>query len=197
MGEPAAPTYHRMPRELALPTGELLRPYGPDDLDQLVDVVNDNLDHLRPWMPWAQQPVTAESQQEFLTASMRNWDDGTDFVYGIVRDGAILGSAGLHSRRGPGALEIGYWLRADAQGRGLVTAATRVLAEVAASYDEVHQVVICCDEANLRSAAVPRRLGFTLAAVEEREAQAAGETGWHQIWTIDAAVVRSGWPIQA
>lgn len=186
--------YNRMPRELALPTGEVLRPFGLDDLEQLVDVVNDNLDHLRPWMPWAQEPVTAATQTEFLTASARNWTEGTDFVWGIRDGNAILGGIGLHTRRGPGVLEIGYWLQASAQGRGLITAATRVVAEVAASYDEVGEVVICCDEGNVRSAAVPGRLGFTLARVEEREALAASETGWHQIWTMPAAVIRVGWP---
>jgi RimJ/RimL family protein N-acetyltransferase len=54
--------------------------------------------------------------------------------------------------------------------------------------------VICCDEGNARSAAVPQRLGFTLAAVEEREPLAASETGWHQIWTLPTAVIRAGWP---
>jgi RimJ/RimL family protein N-acetyltransferase len=194
MGEPAEPTYHRMPRELTLPTGEVLRPFTAGDLGQLVDVVNANIEHLGPWMPWAQEPVTAQSQGEWLAASTRNWVTGTDFVYGLFDAATILGGIGLHSRRGPGVLEIGYWLRADAQGRGLVTAGARLLAEVAASYDEVEQVVICCDEANTRSAAVPRRLGFTLAAVEEREAQAPGETGWHQVWTLPAAIVRAGWP---
>jgi RimJ/RimL family protein N-acetyltransferase len=194
MGEAGEPTYHRMPREIALPTGEVLRPFTIGDLDQLTGVVNANIDHLRPWMPWAQEPVTAEAQREFLSRSAQNWDDGTDFVYGVFDGATILGGIGLHTRRGPGVLEVGYWLRADAQGRGLVTAGTRALADVAASYDEVEQVVICCDEANTRSAAVPRRLGFTLAAMEEREAQAAAETGWHQIWTLPTAAIRDGWP---
>ncbi len=188
-------TYDRMPHELTLPSGQRLRSFRLDDLDQLVDVINADLDHLRPWMPWAQEPATAESEAEFLKSSLRNWSAGTDFVYAVLDDdGAILGGVGLHSRPGPGALEIGYWLRAGAQGRGLATAATRVLAEVAASYDEVHEVVICCDEANVRSAAVPRRLGFTLSRVEEREPLAAAETGWHQVWTMPTAVVRAGWP---
>jgi len=185
--------YDRMPSELTLPTGELLRPFGMHDLDQLVDVINDNLEHLRPWMPWAQEPATPQAEIDFLTASARNWAEQTDFVWGIFAGETILGGIGLHTRRGPGALEIGYWLRAGEQGRGLITTATRVLAQLAASYDEVDEVVICCDEANLRSAAVPRRLGFTLFAVEQREPLAAGETGWHQIWTIPTSAIRGTW----
>lgn len=193
MDEPTPPTYHGMPRELTLPTGEVLRPFGPDDLEQLVAVVNANLDRLRPWMPWAQEPVTLESQREFLERSMREWAEGVDFVYGIFDGDTILGGTGLHSRRGPGILEIGYWVSASGEGRGLVTAATRALAEVAASYDDVRDIAIYCDEANVRSAAVPRRLGFTLTAVVEVEPLAAAETGRHQVWTMPTARVRAGW----
>lgn len=193
MSEPSGIRYDGMPRELSLPGGEVLRPFGLDDVGQLVEVVNADLDHLRPWMPWARQPVSEQSQGEFVAASADQWATGTDFGYALRRGDEILGAAGLHSRRGPGVLEIGYWIRREEEGRGLVTAAARRLARVAASYDEVHEVVICCDEANTRSAAVPRRLGFTLAAVEECEPLAAGETGWHQVWVLDADVVRYSW----
>jgi RimJ/RimL family protein N-acetyltransferase len=185
--------YAGMPRRLALPTGEVLRPFEIDDVPGLVRVVNDNLDRLRPWMPWAGETVTVDSQTEFVRSSEDNWAAGTDFVFGIVAGDEVLGGTGLHTRRGPDVLEIGYWLRREAEGRGLVTAAARALTVVAASFPHVSSVAICCDEANVRSAAVPPRLGYSLVAVEEREPLAADETGWHQVWSIDADVVRESW----
>jgi RimJ/RimL family protein N-acetyltransferase len=49
----------------------------------------------------------------------------------------------------------------------------------------IKQMIIVCDEANLRSAAIPRRLGYELARVETRTPEAPGESGRTQIWTSD------------
>ena len=63
-----------------------------------------------------------------------------------------------------------------------MTAVAGTLADVALTYDEVEQVEIHCDEANVRSAAVPRRLGFTLDRLEDRPITAPGEHGRHMVW---------------
>ena len=46
-------------------------------------------------------------------------------------------------------------------------------------------MIIVCDEANVRSAAIPKRLGYTLERVERRPPEAPGETGHMQIWIVD------------
>ena len=51
-------------------------------------------------------------------------------------------------------------------------------------------MIIVCDEANLRSAAIPQRLGYTLDRVETRAAEAPGETGRMQIWIADRTLGR-------
>ena len=51
-----------LPERIELDDGVVIRTYTAEDIPHLVDVVNDNLDHLRPWMPWAQEPVTIEAQ---------------------------------------------------------------------------------------------------------------------------------------
>jgi len=183
-----------IPDRIELGDGLVLRAYVDDDLPQVVDVVNDELDHLRPFMPWAAQPVTVEGQRGFLRAAANQRAAGTDFSFGLFRGEQLIGAVGLHGRRGQDALEIGYWIRSGEQGQGLVTRSTTALAQIAAGVPGVRRIYICCDETNERSAAVPRRLGFTLAAVEDREILAAAETGRHQVWVIDAEVVRQWAP---
>ena len=104
-----------------------------------------------------------------MTDAIAQWERGADRNFAIVDDAATgeqLGGCGLHDRIGPDGREIGYWLVADATGRGIVTAAARALTELALAMDGVTRVEIHCDEANVRSAAVARRLGYRLDRIE-------------------------------
>jgi RimJ/RimL family protein N-acetyltransferase len=78
------------------------------------------------------------------------------------------------------------------QGRGLVTRASAALVDVARKVDGVASVHIHCDEANHRSAAVPVRLGFRLARVDDAPADSPAATGRQQIWVLDLDAADGG-----
>jgi len=61
--------------------------------------------------------------------------------------------------------EIGYWLREDFGGRGIVTACCRAL--VAHGFDALglNRIAIAAATGNAKSRAVPERLGFRLEGV--------------------------------
>lgn len=92
----------------------------------------------------------------------RDFHDGTNFVYGIFEQetGMVVGGTGLHRRRGPGDLEIGYWIRADRVRRGYASESTAVMTRVAFELVGVDRVVILVDPRNEASLGVPRKLGF-------------------------------------
>jgi len=176
-----------VPERLTLDDGVVIRRYVEDDIAPLVDVVNANLDHLKPWMPWAQETMTLDSQMTFFQESSQQWDEGSNFVYGIFEPtGRVVGGTGFHVRNGPGVLEIGYWLTKDAEGKGLMTRVVDTLTKAAVSVEGVTRVEIHCDADNSRSAAIPKRLGYSLVRVEPREILAPGECGKHLIWAIGA-----------
>jgi RimJ/RimL family protein N-acetyltransferase len=171
------------PERIELPdVGAALRRHTAADLDVLYAVVEENRDHLRPFMPWADQ--TRDDLARFLTETIASWDAGTSWQYVIVdaRDDTVLGGCGLLSRIGPGALEIGYWLRQEATGRGVVTASARALTDAALAVDGVARVEIHCDAANIRSAAVASRLGYRLDRIEDDDVTAPGDVGRSMIW---------------
>jgi RimJ/RimL family protein N-acetyltransferase len=175
-----------VPERIELEDGVVIRRYVEADIPHLVDVVNANLEHLGPWMPWAQAPVTVDAQLAWFRETDTQWDDGTNFVYGIFdAAGRIIGGTGFHIRNGPGALEIGYWVAADSTGRGVATRVSAALTEAAREVPGATRVEIHCDVANVRSSAVPRKLGYTLARVEPREPTAPGETDRTEVWTFD------------
>jgi RimJ/RimL family protein N-acetyltransferase len=171
--------------------GLTLRRSRTDDLDELVAAVNHSLDHLRPWMPWAQRPATPESIGAFLQQADVTWRDGHEFQFAIrgqrgTRADALIGFCGLHDRVGVGALEIGYWVRADCTGRGVATMAAAALTRSALALEGVTRVEIRCDESNVWSAAIPPKLGFRLDRVVVRSPEAPGETDRQLVWVADA-----------
>jgi RimJ/RimL family protein N-acetyltransferase len=170
---------------MTLDDGVVVRRYVEDDIPEQVEVINANLAHLAPWMPWAQEPVTLDTQLTFFHDSDKAWDDGSNFNYGIYDPaGHLVGGTGYHVRNGPGVLEIGYWLARSAEGMGLMTRVADALTKAAATVEGVTRVEIHCDADNVRSAAIPQRLGYSLVRVEDREIVASAECGRHLIYAI-------------
>jgi RimJ/RimL family protein N-acetyltransferase len=99
-------------------------------------------------MPWAaDEPQTVEQKVSLLRHFRGRFDEGEDFVYGILdpSEERVLGGSGLHPRSGKDMREIGYWVRADAQGKGIIGEATAALTRVAFELEGVDRV-----EATLR-----------------------------------------------
>lgn len=174
------------PSRVELDDDTFLRLLTVDDAQRIADAVAESIDHLRPWMPWATEestdPVFQRARLRRL-AELQQRGEEWDFGLFATDDATLLGTFGLMTRRGPGTLEIGYWLHAGHTNRGHTTRAVAALTEVALRTDGVDRVLIYCDEANERSAAVPRRLGFTLTRVAARAPEAPAETGREMVWT--------------
>lgn len=159
-----------------------------DDAELLASVVADSLFHLSPWMPWATpQAADVDEQRKRRAELLAQSEAGTDYMYLLLSpEGAVLGACGMHRRVGPGAVEVGYWLDPAHVGRGYMTEAVRAVVQAALGLSDVDRVEIHCDEANLRSQAVARRLGFRLDRIEVDAVQAPAEVGRSMIWVYPA-----------
>ena len=171
------------PNELIEHAPVTLRRYRADDVDAVFQAVTESLDHLRPWMPWAQGYRRA-SAEEFLAGSIAHWDDGTEFNYAIVAGGVLAGGVGLMRRIGPGGLEIGYWVHRAYTRRGLATAATRALVEQAFRLPGVDRVEIMHDELNIPSGKIPAKLGFTRIGRRPLDPPPPAGSGTGVVWRL-------------
>jgi RimJ/RimL family protein N-acetyltransferase len=117
----------------------------------------------------AELPALVARLAEFSAA----FDDAREWRYGLfdATTGDVVGELSLFPRNEKGRvafdvadhIEIGYWVRADACGRGLATEATQAVIALALGLPDIDRLTIHCDERNVASAAIPRRLGFRLA----------------------------------
>jgi RimJ/RimL family protein N-acetyltransferase len=167
--------------------GVVLRRPRVDDTEAMDAAVAASLEHLRPWMPWADDDAISPGRRRaWLEQCDVGWRSGSDFAFLLLQPGQegeqVVGGAGLHRRIGPHAIELGYWVHVDHIGRGVATAVAGALTEVALALPDVDRVEIHCDEANVRSAAVPRRLGYRLDRIEDDDVSAPAETGRSMVW---------------
>jgi RimJ/RimL family protein N-acetyltransferase len=171
MPEISRPAYRIVTRRL------VLRCWQPADAPLLKEAVEASREHLLPWMPWAKdEPTDLQTKINLLRGFRGKFDLGQDFVYGVfnLEETQVLGGTGLHTRHGEKVREIGYWIHVNAIGQGLATELSAALTKVAFEVDQVEAVEIYCDAANVRSAAVPRKLGYTLDATRLRDRRPQG-----------------------
>ena len=164
--------------------GLVLRRWRMVDADVLLAAIEQSVAELRRFMPWAMEAPTVESVGAFLEHVV----GGPSLGFGLFEGDDVVGGCGLHDRRGPGILEIGYWVRSDRTGRGYASAAARALTCVAFDcFALINRVEIRCDPANLASAAIPPKLGYRLDRTDAVEVEAEAQTGTQQVWVLDRA----------
>lgn len=163
----------------------ILRRSRPDDAQELLAAVLSSLAELRQWMHWAQEEPTPATQLAALAQGEAAFDAGSAYGF-LLRElatGEVVGGVGAHRRIGPGAVEVGYWIRTDRHRRGYATLAAGALTDAVFTHlDDVDVVEIHMDRANVASARVPEKLGFRLLRTEQRARLAPAHTGETLVW---------------
>jgi len=168
--------------------GVELRHLRESDAEAFNAAVNESLEELRPWMPWAAgAPRTVAERLEVIRTWERERATGGDESFGIFVDGEVAGACGLHRRVGPGGVEIGYWVRTADTGRGVATEAARRLCAIAFADHGIDRVEIHHDRANAASGRIPAKLGFTRVAENAEAPETSAEEGVEVVWRLTRA----------
>jgi RimJ/RimL family protein N-acetyltransferase len=141
----------------------VVRCWQPADAAALKEALDPSIDHLSPWLPWAQEEPKPLAEKAQLLRTFRGmFDLDQDYIYGIFErdESRVLGGTGLHTRLTDDAREIGYWIRQDAEGKGYISETVSALTRVGFELGGLGRIEIRCHPDNHRSAAVPRRLGY-------------------------------------
>lgn len=136
---------------------------------ELFALIDENRERLRPWMPWLTDGYSIANAKKYVQYGMKQFAEGRGFQAGIWSGGKLAGTIGFHgadldNRR----TTIGYWISAPFEGRGLVTRACRAMIDHAFDGLGANRVEIGCDVENLRSRAIPEKLGFKQEGVLRR-----------------------------
>ncbi|HVF53049.1 MAG TPA: GNAT family protein [Actinomycetota bacterium] len=163
---------------MASPPRVEIEPIDSRHGDDLLDAIASSLLELRRWMPWAIDWDPEESKRYFATR------DDNDPGFAIIHDGAAVGGIGIIRRPLMGWGEIGYWLRTDLVGRGIVSVAVAQSLAWAFGPGGLHRIELRAGRANAASNRVAEKLGFTLRGWTRESAR--GEDGYYDcnLWEL-------------
>jgi RimJ/RimL family protein N-acetyltransferase len=145
-----------------------LRPWSEADVDSLVRRINDP--DVAKFLVLVPQPYTVQDAHDWVAIAADGWRDGTSASFGVHVTGVDGAAGGVGIRFladiDAGCGEIGYWVGADARGRGVATAATRAAARWAfESVPELARLQLRADVENVASNRVAAKAGFTREGV--------------------------------
>jgi ribosomal-protein-serine acetyltransferase len=154
-------------RFLRISPEAVLKQLELSDAPEMFQLTEENRSYLREWLPWVDSVQRVEDTERFIAFTIDQHARQQGIHYGIWYNGRLAGTLGVHginwnNRR----TEIGYWLAAKYQGKGLMTEA------VAAYIDrlifgewKLQRVSINAATDNVKSRAIPERLGFRLEGI--------------------------------
>ncbi|GGM21552.1 GNAT family N-acetyltransferase [Dactylosporangium sucinum] len=168
-----------------LAEGAELRPLEPWQAGEFLAHMDRARAVVDPWIPWAGRSTDLETTRLTLQryADLQARDAGR--LFGIWLDGTLVGGTMFVSFDAEGGVaEVGVWLEPAAQGRGLITAAVRVLIDWAFRVRGLHRIEWHCRTDNVASSNVARRLGMRLDGVLRESYLYRDVRHDTQIWSI-------------
>jgi RimJ/RimL family protein N-acetyltransferase len=155
----------------------MIRPRQVGEGKIVCQAIEESMDSLKPWMPFAQLPQTSDDLEEHCRKSLAEFVLRTNFTLSIyTRDGKdFIGSTGIHRPNWDvRSFHIGYWICKKFEGKGMITESTNALTRYAFEVLRAKRVEIRCDSDNLRSLSVMKRLGFVQEGVLKNDSLGIG-----------------------
>lgn len=130
----------------------------------LLQLIERSREHLRKFLFWVDGTKTLADVSVVTDIFSKNWEEQNsfEFVFFSKNSGEMVGAGGVHTISHMNRMaEFGYYLDETACGNGYATEFVRLLEKELFAHG-IHRCVIECDADNPASAAIARRLGYTL-----------------------------------
>lgn len=184
--------------EIALPPDTLLRALRADDAPGIHALIVANRRHLDRWLRWSSAIRTLDDVRELIESFEQKEAAGTGFHLGIhYRDEPAGGVICWNIDRRNRNAEIGYWLGEPYTRCGLASAGAAAATEHLFAVEGLHRVEMMCGTENVRSRAVPERLGFHLDGTRRESHWITDHFADHAIYSMleDEWRARPGLPL--
>ncbi len=131
-----------------------------------VALARENYDYLARWLVWPPFIKTEEDFGGFISRCKSAFERRDAITFGIIYAGDLIGNiAYKYINTELKKVEVGYWIAASHQGKGIICRACSRLVEYAFADLDMVKVEMCVASGNKPSRAVCERLGMTLEGI--------------------------------
>ncbi|MGV2910646.1 GNAT family N-acetyltransferase, partial [Bacillus safensis] len=141
----------------------LRAPHQTGDGKIVNQAIKDSFSELKAWLPFAQKLPTAEETEINLRNAHINFLKRESFRFLIFDKNSnhFIGTTSLQRIDWTiPKCEIGYWVNTKFSGNGYMTEAVEKLADFGLNNIKFRRIEIRCESTNLKSRAIPEKLGF-------------------------------------
>lgn len=137
---------------------ELIDHHHAETLYQLVKL---NRLHLRVWLPWVDQMRTVDDFKKYINISKQRYASHVEMGFVIMQNREMIGRLGLYNIDLINkSASIGYWLGKAYMGKGIITRCCQTVIDEGFAHLKLNRIEIRAATANVKSQAIPERLGF-------------------------------------
>lgn len=154
----------------------ILKKHNEDLAGTMFASIDEDRKRLRKFLPWVDSTKSKDDSLEYLKLAAKWWLEASLFDYGIYTiDGIYMGGFGVHNIAwAHNRAELGYWINGKYEGQGYVSEAAKLIEEVLWGLG-FNRIEIRCSSANIRSANLPQKNGYTLEGTLRQECIEQGE----------------------
>jgi RimJ/RimL family protein N-acetyltransferase len=136
----------------------LLRPWHIEDAPALEAACQDP--EIAHWIPFVPRPYTRADAEEYLHGCIESGDERHPFAIVDLQSEKLLGSIDMRVNSQQYRGHIGYWVVASARGRGVCTAALRLVSRWALESLGLQRLELITDPDNRASQRVAEKVGY-------------------------------------
>jgi len=163
-----------------------IRRYKASDDLELYKAARESVKEVYPFLTWCHPGYALSETRSWLKSIEPEWDRGMSYGF-VIRDrdtDEFLGGCGLNRVDENPMMNLGYWIKTSASGRGVATEAASALAEFGFSYLSLIRIEIVMSVRNHASRRVAEKCGGVFEAILKNRLYLHGEAHDARLYAI-------------